>query len=87
MAGYQAAREFWLTVPMERMVAPRTAGQVVDSGGGRNRHRRLIDQAEGTAGSSLSPPNAVVRPCMSATVTVSAEWPVRRNGDGTFSAK
>ena len=46
-----------------------------------------IDQAEGAAGSSLSPPNPVVKPSKSATVTVSAEWPLLRNGDGTLSAK
>ena len=30
---------------------------------------------------------ALVNPSRSATVTVSAEWPLRRSGDGTFSAK
>src|SRR5271169_961561 len=29
---------------------------------------------------------ALVSPSRSATVTVSAEWPLRRSGDGTFSA-
>ena len=30
---------------------------------------------------------ALVSPSSSATVTVSAEWPLRRSGDGTFAAK
>ena len=45
--------------------------------------------AYGDSGSrrSPSPPNALVRPSRSSTVTVSAECPLRLSGDGTFSAK
>jgi hypothetical protein len=35
----------------------------------------------------MSPPSALVRPSKSATVTVSAECPLRRSADGTLSAK
>jgi hypothetical protein len=58
-----------------------------DSGKGPIRHRAPIPQAEGAAGSSLSPPNAAVSPSKSVTVTVSAEWPLFRNRDGTLCAK
>src|ERR1700733_1479062 len=46
--------------------------------------------AQGEEALDASPcpaPKASVNPSRSATVTVSAEWPLRRSGDGTFSAK
>src|ERR1700726_3751615 len=46
--------------------------------------------AQGEEAPDASPcpaPKALVNPSRSATVTVSAEWPFRRSGDGTFSAK
>lgn len=45
--------------------------------------------AQGEEAPDASPrpaPKALVNPSRSATVTVSAEWPLRRSGDGTFSA-
>jgi hypothetical protein len=73
--------------PLRKMSPDPATGRWFDSQEGRVRHRVLIPQAEGAAGASLSPPNAAVSPSKSATVTVSAEWPLLRSGDATFCAK
>src|SRR5580704_12892495 len=55
------------------------AGRVADA---------VAAQGEEALDASPCPaPKALVNPSRSATVTVSAEWPLRRNGEGTFSAK
>ena len=53
----------------------------------RSQEGALTGHAGSGAGPSVSPPSVVISPSKSATVTVSAEWPLRRRDDDTFSAK
>ena len=75
-----ATQKFWGVMSSHaRSTPPRRSGS-----GWRGSTASWSGQEAGSLG---SPPSAVVSPSRSSTVTVSAECPLRRNGDGTFSAK
>jgi hypothetical protein len=64
--------------------AQRLRGRVIVS---RTRRPGTAQGGEALDALPCSAPSALVNPSRSATVTVRAEWPLRRRADGTFSAK